>query len=173
MNSWLPRLHILYKQRTEAYPSCGILLRWAGEIDTMVVWLCRCAGIGERGWETSRSPVLPLGGCCILPPFLFHYCALSSLSTHGSDSWCWPEGLFSQLLQRLQTGLRMEAAGLGRHTSALETTFCLGLFLAGVGSRIPLTSVDLKYLSASQGNLPDSIFNLNFLIFVLFFYPWR
>lgn len=140
MSSWLQGLHISYKQRMKTPAGCGVPLRWGGGVDITGIWLCSCVGVGECAWEKSRGPVLPRDVVAFSLLFLFQYCDLSSLSRHCSYSWCWPEGLFSQLLQRHQTGPRVEVAGPGRHTSALETTFGLGLFLAGGGSHIPPVS---------------------------------
>lgn len=146
VSSWLQWLHILYKRKMK------VVVFPCRELEAQIYWGSDFAGVWPLENVAGRNPgALPPSERLLhfTPLFLFQYCALSSLSRHGSNSWCWPEGLFSQLLQRQQTGPRMEVAGPGRHTSALETTFCLGLFLAGIGSCIPPVSMELRYLRAS------------------------
>ena len=59
----------------------------------------------------------------------------------------------------------MEVARLGRHTSALKLPFACDYLWPQLALLSCLFSLDLKYLSASQGNRCDSVI----IFFILFF----
>lgn len=128
----------------------------------------RCGGVmlqvcrrWRYGWEKSRSPVPPLGGGCIFFPLPFLIlCSIFPLASTAAAA-------DADLVQPFQSAAA-ERTDRAQHGGGMarEPHICLGnsVFPRIISSRRWLLCF---IIGASWGIISDSVFVLNFLIFVL------